>query len=277
VIYPCGTFRPAADDEYEPARRTLTSRGNRRLANDVDTQDIAFGDAGFSGPRMDAALRAAAHSYEPDAASGVDWFTSRAGDGVSFSPLGVATILVAADADVPVAMDDEFSLPVGGMSLSVAAPGVLANDSDGDGEPLAAVLVDAAIHGTVELSADGAFVYARPATFTGVDRFTYRVWDGAQYSATAEVLIHVPNTPPVAIGDAYATAEDAVLTVSAVEGVLADGRSRRRLSYWIRRCMGLTAADGSFDYARMRTTGSDSFRNAQRTRGPRTSLRCRWS
>jgi hypothetical protein len=44
--------------------------------------------------------------------------------------------------------------------LTVAAPGVLANDADADGDPLSALLVSGPAHGTLALNADGSFTYS---------------------------------------------------------------------------------------------------------------------
>lgn len=89
----------------------------------------------------------------------------------------------------PVAQDDGFSTPAG-QQLSVAAPGVLANDSDPDGGTLSAQLASNPANGTVALQGDGSFSYTPNAGFIGEDSFTYQVTDG-QASATATVRIAV--------------------------------------------------------------------------------------
>ena len=48
-----------------------------------------------------------------------------------------------------------------------AGAGVLANDSDPDGDPLSARLDTAPLAGTVDLAADGSFTYVPSAGFTG--------------------------------------------------------------------------------------------------------------
>ena len=50
-----------------------------------------------------------------------------------------------------------------GTTLIVAAPGVLINDLDPDGESVTAVLVTPPAHGTLALNADGSFVYTPAA------------------------------------------------------------------------------------------------------------------
>src|SRR4029079_7879250 len=91
--------------------------------------------------------------------------------------------------------------------LVVAAPGVLGNDSDADGDPLAAVLVGGPAHGTVVLSPDGGFTYTPEANYNGTDTFTYVASDGTLSSNVATVTISVTatNDPPVAGNDSYST------------------------------------------------------------------------
>ena len=54
-----------------------------------------------------------------------------------------------------------------GHDADVTAPGVLANDTDVDGDPLTAVLVAGPAHGTLTLNANGSFTYAPTANYNG--------------------------------------------------------------------------------------------------------------
>lgn len=90
----------------------------------------------------------------------------------------------------PQANDVAYSV-VGGMSLTVGAPGVLANDVDGDGDPLAALLVSNVAHGALLLNLDGSFHYTPQPGFVGTDAFTYRANDGLADSNEAVVTITV--------------------------------------------------------------------------------------
>ena len=71
----------------------------------------------------------------------------------------------------PVTLDDNAT--VTGGSLTVPAPGVLANDTDPLGGVLTAALLDGPAHGTVALAADGSFVYRPVAGYSGPDSFRY--------------------------------------------------------------------------------------------------------
>ncbi|MGN6187125.1 MAG: tandem-95 repeat protein, partial [Thermoanaerobaculia bacterium] len=122
----------------------------------------------------------------------------------------------------PQATDDDYVVPVAG-TLNIGAPGVLANDSDPDGDPLTAQLVTPASHGIVSLETDGSFVYQHDGTSAPFDSFTYRASDGLTTSDAATVSITpvVVNERPVGSDDHYSTTEDQVLNVAA-PGVLAN-------------------------------------------------------
>jgi VCBS repeat-containing protein len=64
------------------------------------------------------------------------------------------------------------------QTLTVAAPGVLANDSDPDSNPLIAILVSHLAHGTLTLNTNGSFSFTPHASYTGPDSFTYMANDG---------------------------------------------------------------------------------------------------
>jgi hypothetical protein len=67
--------------------------------------------------------------------------------------------------------------------LTVAAPGVLANDSDPEHDPLSAVLVSGPSHGTLTLNPDGSFTYTPASNHTGSDSFTYQAGDGTLHQS----------------------------------------------------------------------------------------------
>ncbi|MEX0712149.1 MAG: FG-GAP-like repeat-containing protein, partial [Pirellulales bacterium] len=90
---------------------------------------------------------------------------------------------------LPVARPDVYRLSTAASSAASAADGVLANDSDVDGEGLSAVLVDPPAHGTVVLNADGSFTYTKGASFRGIDSFTYVATDESGQSNVARVSL----------------------------------------------------------------------------------------
>jgi hypothetical protein len=103
-------------------------------------------------------------------------------------------ITVTAVNTSPVAVADEYSLNQDQM-LTIAAPGVLENDSDADNDPLTAVLVSTTQHGTLILSADGSFIYVPDAGYYGEDTFTYKAFDGEYYSEVVTVTLTIIKKP----------------------------------------------------------------------------------
>src|SRR5262249_22029364 len=130
-------------------------------------------------------------TYTPDANfNGTDSFTYKASDGERDSGTATVSITVNAANDVPTANDDSDTR-TDGTTLTASAPGVLANDTDVDGDSLKAVLVSGPANGTLTLNDDGSFTYKANAGFTGTDSFTYRASDGSDSGNTATVSLVV--------------------------------------------------------------------------------------
>lgn len=81
-------------------------------------------------------------------------------------------------------------------TLSAAAPGVLADDSDPESNSLTAILVS----GTpgLTLNSDGSFNYAPPANFSGLASFTYKANDGVfdSNAVTVNITVNPSNEAP---------------------------------------------------------------------------------
>ena len=107
-----------------------------------------------------------------------------------------------------------------GTTLTVsAAQGVLSNDADPNGDPLTAVLVSAPVRGSVQLNADGSFVYTPSGTSSGTVTFTYAASDGQLQSTPATVSLLLDDAPSA--GDAhFSVAHNGTLTLSASNGLL---------------------------------------------------------
>jgi VCBS repeat-containing protein len=160
-------------------------------------------------------------TYTPAANfNGTDTFTYHASDGPLDSDPATVTITVNPVNDAPVATNDSYSTAED-TPLNVAAPGVLGNDNDIDGNQLTAALITGPTHGTLALTGNGSFTYTPAANYNGPDAFTYRASDGTAQSNTATVTITVTavSDPPTANNDTYSTNEDTLLTV-ATPGVL---------------------------------------------------------
>ncbi len=110
---------------------------------------------------------------------------------LQFSDRTVALTVGAAAA--PVAQNDSYSTAKN-TKLTVTPQGVLANDTDANGDKLTAVLVSNPSSGTLALKSDGSFVYTPANNFTGTVTFTYKDSDGKLSSNAATVTIKVGTT-----------------------------------------------------------------------------------
>src|SRR5207245_11081286 len=92
--------------------------------------------------------------------NGPDSFTYKAKDGHADSPTNATVSITVTPVNDPpgtsggIVADDSYTTPED-TTLTVTAPGVLANDTDVDGDPLTAILVDSPAHGTLNLNSDG--------------------------------------------------------------------------------------------------------------------------
>lgn len=118
--------------------------------------------------------------------------------------------------------DDAYVVSRNGQLVVDAETGVLANDTDPEGANLTATLIDGPVHGVVTLNADGSFSYRPNPGYSGPDRFTYRVGDGALGDVATVNLTVDPNVAPVAGADAYTLDRNGHLVVTTSDGVLAN-------------------------------------------------------
>lgn len=123
----------------------------------------------------------------------------------------------------PVAVADAYET-LESTTLTVGAPGVLANDSDPEGDAIYARLRSAPQHSYYfVLNEDGSFTYAPIGGYSGSDSFTYNVDDAYELNSetvTVTITVH-PNLPPTAVDDAYVMMENTTLAVTA-PGLLAN-------------------------------------------------------
>lgn len=91
----------------------------------------------------------------------------------------------------PVAAADAYQASANTMLLVPKETGLLANDSDPDGDVLTAQKVAEATHGNAFVEPDGSLRYQPWPDFTGTDSFAYRASDGALSSDMTIVTITV--------------------------------------------------------------------------------------
>jgi len=139
---------------------------------------------------------------------GIVKFDYHAFDGLIYSNTATVTIIVNNVNDIPIAGNDSY-VTAKNTVLYISAPGILGNDSDPDSGPenLSAVLFNYPLNGSINLSANGSFVYTPISNFYGNDSFTYKAFDGQNYSneATVNITVYYINYLPVSNNDSYFT------------------------------------------------------------------------
>jgi VCBS repeat-containing protein len=98
----------------------------------------------------------------------------------------------------PTSVADSYTTPYGQPLTVVVSSGVLANDSDIDGDMLSAILDTGPSHGTLVLNPNGSFTYTPSAGYSGTDSFSYRAFDGSAEGALtqASIMVQAPPPPP---------------------------------------------------------------------------------
>lgn len=248
------------DIAYNTASFTFATNGNRSA---FDVQSIGTHELGHTLHLLDL--------YDADNKDQVMYGWSNRGDTsqrvLKWGDIaGIRSIYPSAVNAAPVAVKNSY-VTSAGTRLTVAAPGVLGNDTDADGDALSAVLVGRVSHGTLSLASSGSFTYTPDAGFSGSDAFTYQAYDGVAYSNTVTVTIAVAaaDHAPVAANDVATVAENGSIHVE-VPGVLGNdtdaGGSPLTASLTSDASHGalLLKTDGAFEYdPDTGWTGTDAF------------------
>ncbi len=141
--------------------------------------------------------------YTPNADySGPDSFTYEISDpsGLVAGPY-TATLNVLPVNDAPVGVDDQYAVDFNTILIADVGVGVLANDTDVDSDTLVVAVTNQPTGGTLDLEpTDGSFVYTPGSEFSGVDTFTYEIFDGIDTSAEVSVQIDVAEDHPTGTG-----------------------------------------------------------------------------
>ncbi|WP_142860306.1 Ig-like domain-containing protein [Salinigranum halophilum] len=171
------------------------------LGNDADVDADSL-TATVTGSPTNGSLTLAADGsfdYTPDADFfGTDAFTYEVDDRNGETDTGSVSITVAAVNDAPTVADDEYTTDEDTTLTVDVAGGVLANDTDVEGEGLTASVVSGPSNGTLTLFTDGSFTYDPDTDFAGADSFTYEARDdtGATTGGTVTVTVAVVADAP---------------------------------------------------------------------------------
>lgn len=189
----------ALPDSYQVRQGTpLTVTAPGLLGNDSDFEagdlDIASHADPAHGDLTAFDNETGAFTYTGDAGwRGTDTFTYRTTDpqGALSAP---ATVTVEVFNDKTVVVDDSYTTVPGVPFMVPAAEGVLANDSDLEGDTFTKSSHFPAQHGQVFVEEDGAFTYTPEAGFEGVDTFRYDVRDAA-WNLSDEATVTITVAP----------------------------------------------------------------------------------
>ena len=122
-----------------------------------------------------------------------DSFTFVANDGLLDSEPATVTINYTGINETPSALPDAYATVGGCAVVTDAVTGLLANDSDGDGDLITATLVTPPNHGSVDIQEDGSFIYVPSLPLHQSDSFTYISSDGVSDSEPATVSISIDS------------------------------------------------------------------------------------
>lgn len=225
-IYPANQPPVANDDYYQTNMNApLNIPAPGVFMNDSD-------DVGFTLDYYDAtSVNGAAVAMLPDGSFGYvaptgyfgdDTFTYRIIDDAGLTSSAVVHIAVK-NPDYPTAVNDAYSTMRNNV-LSIAAPGLLANDSTNIGTLSAVAGTVATVQGgSVTISSNGSFVYTPPSGFAGTDSFNYTASNGTHTdSATATVNV----LPTVYVKLQRLNVNTDSITIHC-DGVARNGGSRR--------------------------------------------------
>ena len=127
--------------------------------------------------------------------------------------------------DTPIAGNDSYSIQEDGTLTVDVSSGLLTTDLEIDGDVSTVILVNGPSNGTLNLSADGSFVYTPNANFSGTDTFSYKVHDGMVDSNVASVTITVSpanDGPTLATNSGSTVVEGGADTIDISELAMTD-------------------------------------------------------
>jgi len=191
------------------------------LANDTDPDGDTLTVLNFSAPEHGtmSMLTDGSFVYTPEAGFvGSESLTCTVWDG-TVRVESQLTILV--QNDPPVVVDDTYTVHAGTVLNVGKAAGLLANDSDADGDKLVVLDFSAPEHGTMSMLTDGSFVYTPEAGYVGSESLTCTVWDRT-VRVESQLTILVQNASPVVVDDTYTVLAGTVLSVDKAAGLLAN-------------------------------------------------------
>jgi hypothetical protein len=157
-------------------------------------------------------------TYRPIAGmTGAEQFTFRVSDGNLVSNTAVMRLTITDR--LPEAYDGAAAVLSGQVLEGARVWGW-----DPEGKTLTYSVVTSTANGVLTLNSNGTFRYRPNAGFIGQDQFTFRVFDGTQFSAAATFVITVQNRAPEAYDGTATVTRNTSLTGGRVWGWDPEGR-----------------------------------------------------
>jgi hypothetical protein len=205
-----GLLSVAVNDSYAGRHdRILSVAAPGVLRNDVDIDLLGGTAVDLVSNVSNGTLNLAANggfTYAPRAGyAGQDSFRYRL-RGLATTSASVTLTITNAP---PLAAADTYTVTPG-KTLTVAAPGVLGNDDDADGDVLT-VDDHSDVSGSLDLKSNGAFSYTPNGGFSGSTTFTYTITDGIATSTATVTLTRAPVPSPTPAPTATPTPQPIVL------------------------------------------------------------------
>ncbi|MDO7173991.1 Ig-like domain-containing protein, partial [Mariniflexile sp. AS56] len=159
--------------------------------------------------------------------NGVDTFTYTISDVNGDRSTATVTVTVNSVNDVPVAVDDSYTV---NKNVSVQLLPLTA-DSDADGDTISMVSINgialtpgiaqsiAVTNGTVTTDTGGIITFTPDTNYSGSVSFPYVITDGTATATANEIItINPTNDAPIAVDDTYTTNEDTAVQLVPLTG-----------------------------------------------------------
>jgi len=196
--------------------------------NDVETPSTAltYSVVGNSNPALFSATRVIGGNLILQFAANANGnalIAVRATDPQGLFVTTALNVTVVPVADSPNSSADSYRV-LGEQLIVPPGSGVLANDSDPDGDSLSALLVSGPANGSLVLLSNGGFTYTPDTEFTGIDTFVYQPFDGTSTGLSRTVVLNVTGTvaPPPSSTVVTSTETTASAESSSESGSSAD-------------------------------------------------------
>lgn len=235
---------PLAKDDFFMVQHGHTLTGMNLLGNDMytGTPTVTILTQPANGTlTLDKATNA--WSFAANDVVAPDLFTYRITDANGVSNTANVTVNIL---NLATTAKDDLASVNQGQSVVLD---LLANDMNPDLDTQSITIVTSPSGGTLSQSG-GVLTFTASTTAVGPTTFTYKVWDGAQYSNTANVTVNVKTPPTLTLASATVSGNQVTITGSVADD--APGGLPVHFS-GVTTGMAVTAPNGTFTFTGVAT------------------------